>query len=73
VAISNELITTIEILENKTFDFSKIGSVDYEFMHLKRSYRKLINGNYKITYREGFEKIYINRIFDTRQNPNKNK
>ena len=29
--------------------------------------------NIKITYREEKTKIYINRIFDTRQHPNKNK
>ena len=73
ISISNNLIVSVEVLENQLYDFSKIGSVDSEFIHLKRSYRKLINGYYKITYREGIDKIYINRIFDTRQNPNKNK
>lgn len=54
-------------------NFSKIGSVDKSFSHLKREYRKLIEKHCKITYREGKNKIYIVRIFDTRQNPNKNK
>lgn len=71
--IINSILNTIEILENPIYDFTKIGSVDEEFTHLKRSYRKLIEGHYKITYREGTNKIYVNRIFDTRQNPNKNK
>jgi plasmid stabilization system protein ParE len=71
--IINEIINCIEVLENTIYDFSKIGSVDEEFKHLKRNYRKLIQGHYKITYREGQTKVYINRIFDTRQNPNKNK
>jgi len=62
-----------EILENETYDFSKIGSIDEAFSHLKRNYRKLIVHHCKITYREGKAKIYINRIFDTRQNPSKNK
>ena len=73
IKITNDLIDSVEILENKNYDFSKIGSVDSEFKHLKRNYRKIIDGNYKITYREGVDKIYINRVFDTRQNPNKNK
>ena len=73
ISISNNIIDSIEVLENPVYDFSKIGSVDSEFIYLKRSYRKIINGYYKITYREGIDKIYINRIFDTRQNPNKNK
>ncbi len=73
ISISNNIIDSIEVLENPVYDFSKIGSVDSEFIHFKRSYRKIINGYYKITYREGIDKIFINRIFDTRQNPNKNK
>ena len=72
-AITNAILNTVEILENPSYDFTSIGSVDEEFTHLKRSYRKLIEGNCKITYREGTNKIFINRIFDTRQNPNKNK
>lgn len=73
ISIALSLQETTEILENPNYDFTKIGSVDSEFSHLKRNYRKLIDGNCKITYREGKTKIYINRIFDTRQNPNKNK
>ncbi|WP_396192622.1 type II toxin-antitoxin system RelE/ParE family toxin [Flavobacterium sp.] len=73
ITITNDLIDSVEILENKNYDFSKIGSVDSEFKHLKRNYRKIFDGNYKITYREGVDKIYINRVFDTRQNPTKNK
>ena len=61
----------IEILENS--NFSEIGSVDEDFLHLKRKYRKLIHLHCKITYRESQTKIYINRVFDTWQNPNKNK
>jgi plasmid stabilization system protein ParE len=71
--IALELQKGTEILENSNYDFSKIGSTDYEFVHLRRNYRKLIHSHFKITYREGKTKIYINRIFDTRQNPSKNK
>lgn len=73
IQIALKLQKGTEILENSKYDFSEIGSVDAEFAHLKRNYRKLIDGHFKITYREGKTKIYINRIFDTRQNPNKNK
>ena len=62
-----------EILENPTFEFIEIGAIDDAFLELKHQYRKLIYKNCKITYREGNSKIYINRIFDTRQNPKKNK
>ena len=73
VQIALKLQKGTKILENPKYDFSEIGAVDLEFIHLKRNYRKLIDGHCKITYREGKTKIYINRIFDTRQNPNKNK
>jgi plasmid stabilization system protein ParE len=73
IQIALKLQKGTEILGNPKYDFSEIGSIDAEFAHLKRNYRKLIDGHLKITYREGKTKIYINRIFDTRQNPNKNK
>jgi plasmid stabilization system protein ParE len=71
--ITSRIIAKAELLENPSFDFTQIGAIDDAFSHLKRNYRKLIEGYYKITYRTGKSKIYINRIFDTRQNPNKNK
>ena len=71
IVIATELRKTTEILENS--NFKEIGAVDEDFVHLKYEYRKLIHHHCKITYREGKTKIYINRVFDTRQNPNKNK
>ncbi len=55
--------------------FAEIGVTDDEFKHLKRSYKKLIKRNIKITYRLSISKsvVYINRLFDTRQHPRKNK
>lgn len=73
IEIALKIHKTTEILDNPNYDFSQIGAVDTEFLHLKRNYRKLISGHCKITYREGKTKIYINRLFDTRQNPSKNK
>lgn len=61
-----------EVLENQDYDFKKIGERDDAFSHLKRNYRKLILRHCKITYREGKTKIYIVRVFDTRQDPKKN-
>jgi len=61
-----------EVLKNPEFDFEKAGGIDQFFQHLKRDYRILIYKHIKITYREGKTKIYIVRVFDTRQDPNKN-
>ena len=71
--IINTVFKTIEVFEIPNFDYSTIGAVDGDFLHLKHDYRKIIENHYKITYRISESKIYIVRIFDTRQNPNKNK
>lgn len=71
--IVDDIFKELEILENFTVDFTEIGVIDEEFMHLKYEYRKLVINHYKITYRKGKRAIYIVRIFDTRQNPSKNK
>ena len=71
--IAHNIINAPKILENSEYDFENIGSVDYSFSHLKQEYRKIFSEGYKITYRKGKTKIYITRVFDTRQNPNKNK
>lgn len=70
--IVQNILEKISLLEEADFDYSYTGSIDEAFSHLKYSYRKLIEGHYKITYRIGKTKIFIVRIFDTRQNPNKN-
>ena len=37
----------------------------------KQEYRFLVEGNYKIIYTYRKSKVYINTIFDTRQDPDK--
>jgi hypothetical protein len=67
------LFEYLKVLENREYDFTKIGAKDETFSHLKRNYRKLIINIIKITYRIGNTKMYVVRVFDTRQNPKKNK
>lgn len=71
--IAHKIIDAPKILENPEYDFKNIGSIDESFSHLKYEYRKIFYSYCKITYREGKTKIYITRVFDTRQHPNKNK
>lgn len=71
--ITDAIFKSLEVLENPEIDFTKIGGIDTNFLNLRRQYRKLILRHYRITYREGKTKIYIVRVFDTRQHPNKNK
>jgi plasmid stabilization system protein ParE len=72
IEIVSEIRKSTEIIEN-TLQFDEIGSIDESFIHLKFDYRKLIIHHCKITYRVGKTKIYIVRVFDTRQKPTKNK
>jgi plasmid stabilization system protein ParE len=67
------LLERVDMLSDKRF--VKMGAVDEEFRYLKRGYKKLIEGDIKITYRISTTKpvVYINRVFDTRQNPRKNR
>ena len=70
---AHKLIDAPKILANTEYNFKNIGTIDDAFNHLKSDYRKIFYKNYKITYRNGKTKIYITRVFDMRQNPNKNK
>ena len=67
------ILERVDILSDGKF--LKSGAIEEEFKHLKREYKKLIESNIKITYRLSSSKnvVYINRVFDTRQNPSKNK
>lgn len=71
--IIDRLFKLMEIFENPNADFTEIGAIDDDFVHLKFEYRKLIESHYKITYRKSKQNIFVVRIFDTRQNPVKNK
>jgi plasmid stabilization system protein ParE len=71
--IVTELRQSTEILEHQNLDTSQIGAIDDAFLHLRLDYRKIIKHHCKITYREGKTKIFVVRVFDTRQQPSKNK
>jgi plasmid stabilization system protein ParE len=70
--IATEIRQRTKTLERTHIDITKSGSIDESFSHLKHTYRKLNHQHCKITYRVGRSKIYIIRVFDTRQNPKKN-
>lgn len=71
--IATDIFEKVKLLESENADFTQIGLIDEQFSHLKFQYRKLIHKYCKITYREGKTKMYIVRVFDMRQNPNKNR
>lgn len=54
-----------------TIDNPSIGTEDKYLKHLGFGHRILIEGNYKIVYRQDGNIIYITDIFDSRQDPDK--
>ena len=67
--IKNTILKRIKILK----DYEELGSVDEHLKYLHLGHRKLTEGNYKIVYRAEKDIIYITDIFDTRQDPDKQK
>lgn len=47
------------------------GQIESYMDNFNQNYRYLLSGNYKIIYRVKKDKIFINDVFDVRQNPNK--
>jgi plasmid stabilization system protein ParE len=68
-ALIERLLGRVERLADKRF--VKMGPFDEQFSHYRRNYKKLFEGHLKITYRLSSDQtcVYINRVFDTRQNP----
>ncbi len=61
----------IDILVSEN-DFTKIGSIDNQFVSHQFNYRKIFYQYLRVTYRVADDNIFIVRIFDARQNPKKN-
>ena len=62
----NRIINRIDLLER---GFTKLGQIEPLLVGRKDTYRYLVQDNYKIIYREIKNKIIIDIVFDTRQNP----
>lgn len=65
---------TIQNIVDKTIYLKKnpyIGPKEPLLSKNKKDYRYLVEGNYKIIYRVEHTDVFINSIFDCRQNPKK--
>ncbi len=51
--------------------FPALGQKEQSLFHQNKEYRSLLHGNFKIIYRVEDQNIFMVRIFDTRQNPDK--
>ncbi len=61
------IIKKVEILEKMPL----IGQKEPKFKGLRKDYRRIIERHYKIIYHISSDTLLINRVFDSRQNPNK--
>ena len=65
---------TVDKIYERVFDlenFSEMGQREPLLINYSIVYRYLVEGDYKIIYSIEHDEIRINRIFDTRQNPQK--
>ncbi|MES2139639.1 MAG: type II toxin-antitoxin system RelE/ParE family toxin [Bacteroidota bacterium] len=67
--IKDSILERIKILK----DYKELGPIDEHLKFLNLSHRKLTEGNYKIVYRIEKNIIYITDIFDSQQDPDKQK
>lgn len=68
IKLIDAIVKKVDILEQGFFG---AGQREEILRHLKKEYRRLIEGNYKIVYHISKDKVYINSIFYARQNPRK--
>lgn len=67
--IKDSILERIKILK----DYKELGPIDEHLKFLNLGHRKLTEGNYKIVYRIEKNIIYITDIFDSQQDPDKQK
>jgi len=65
--------TVESVLERVTQleQFPESGAVEPSLSHRKKEHRYLVSGHHKIIYRIEKQTVFIVRVFDTRQNPQK--
>ncbi|MGP8214587.1 MAG: type II toxin-antitoxin system RelE/ParE family toxin [Bacteroidia bacterium] len=64
-SVKGKIIGGIRNLETNP----KLGSEETYLLYLKRGYRKIVIGNYKIIYRVIDSTVVVDTIFDSRQEP----
>jgi plasmid stabilization system protein ParE len=65
--IKNRIFSSIKNLSKQV----RKGQIEELLLHKKGEYRYLVTGNYKVIYKITEKEIYIMKVFDCRQNPEK--
>ena len=69
--IAERIINNIFTATNQLKEFPNSGTEEETLKRLKQNHKYLVNGNYKIIYKEIKEGVLITDVFDIRQNPTK--
>jgi plasmid stabilization system protein ParE len=64
-SIVNQIILKVSILKLNPF----IGMKEFLLSHLKKDYRRLVKGNYKIIYLPHKNRVTVYRVYDSRRSP----
>ncbi|HET8886045.1 MAG TPA: type II toxin-antitoxin system RelE/ParE family toxin [Salinimicrobium sp.] len=69
--VANKIRKQILQSSKQLINNPELGPIEFNLENLKLDHRFLLSGNYKIIYRIEKDRIFINDIFDVRQNPDK--
>ncbi len=69
--IAKKIIDQILLTVNKARHYPKSGPLEPLLEEKMDQYRYIVHGNYKIIYLQKEQKLFIIKVFDTRQNPDK--
>ena len=65
--IKSKIFSSVKNLQKQV----RKGQIEELLLHKKGEYRYLVAGNYKVIYKITEKEIYIMKVFDCRQNPEK--
>ena len=68
-SIIDNIFSTIDLIRDNPLAWQE----EEYLKKLRKEHRRIISGNYKITYRIFDDTILVTDVFDTRQNPKKMK
>jgi toxin ParE1/3/4 len=66
---AEEITTKIYQRVDDLFDFPEMGTIAYDRYEIKSKYRYLVEKPYKILYNVVNDIVYIEAVYDTRQDP----
>lgn len=69
--VAHEIRKQIFESTKKLINNPESGQVEFHLEKLEQNHRYLLSGNYKVIYKIEKDRIFVNDVFDVRQNPNR--